>query len=68
MFTLVLHYPNDHVHNGAVKEVRSSYVPPIGFEIYSDRSAALRVTNVLAGIKDGVLDGEINVMLASTED
>ncbi|MFE0472647.1 hypothetical protein ACFW2V_13630 [Streptomyces sp. NPDC058947] len=63
MFKLNLHYPHDAVHQGAVKEIRSSYIPPIGFQIYDPRSAALVVTSVIAPVDDGILGDEINVML-----
>lgn len=63
MFKLSLHYPQDSAAKGAVREVRSSYIPPIGMEIYDDRSAAYVVTGVLAGVEDGILDDKINVLL-----
>jgi hypothetical protein len=67
VFTLHLHYPQTPVAKGDVVTVRSTYVPPIGMEIYSPHSAAYRVTNVLAGITDGVLDEDFNVLLEATD-
>lgn len=63
MFTLNLHYPDDSRMKGAVETIRSTYIPPIGMEIYNSRSAAFRVATVVTGITDGVLDEEINVLL-----
>lgn len=67
MFTLRLHYPNDSIARGAVEVISSSYIPQIGMEIYDDRTAAYQVVNVLAGITNGILGSEINVILAIKE-